>query len=205
MKFYDQVIRVPIDNVKANSYNPFGMDEKTMAKEIRSIEKDGFVGAIEVRLDPDKTDCYIIVDGEQRYNAAKKVGYKEIPIIVTDKDDLKEAKITTIKRNTLKGSVDTIKMASLINNLMEEHKATASELAEELGWSDDTIERLRVMEEDSLKNIDIEKMNKTLLEDKSETLDNIFEVVVTCKDESEQKKIYNFCTENGYKFRIIAL
>lgn len=207
MKFYDQIIRVDVNKVKANSYNPFRMDEAMMQKEIASIKKDGFVGAIEVRNDPNQEGNYIIVDGEQRYTAAKKLGYTEIPIIITDKDNLKDAKITTIKRNTLKGNVDTIKMAALITNLMEEGKMTVRELSEELGWSDDTIQRLAELDNDipEMKNTEEiepteekpeDKQYKLLLTFNEEQWNVLIETLKDTDGETNAEKIINLCENN---------
>jgi len=153
MKFHDDIKRVALEDVRPNEYNPFSMDGKTMKKEMQSIKTDGFVGAIEVRQDPDDEKKYIIVDGEQRWTAAKNLGYTEIPILVTGKDDVGEAKVTTIKRNVLKGNLDTLKMASLISSLVDEHNYTIEDLADELGWADETVKRLQEMSDEDMEAI----------------------------------------------------
>lgn len=140
MKFYDKPIRVPVNRIHPNEYNPFAMNEKVFAKEVKSIKEDGFIGAIEVRKDPEKIGEYIIVDGEQRFRAAKEAGYTEIPVLVTEKDDVAQAKITTIKRNALKGDPDTIKMAHLLTSLTEEHGISVEDLTDQLGWEKEMIE-----------------------------------------------------------------
>lgn len=93
---YDKskLIIIPIDRVKANSWNPKDKDTKEFRQVVRSLELYGFRQPILVR--EAENDTFEILDGEQRYTAALELGYTDIPVynlgVVSDT----EAKAATI-------------------------------------------------------------------------------------------------------------
>jgi ParB/RepB/Spo0J family partition protein len=161
-KFYSIPEFVPIDSIEPNEYNPNVMPDHVLKRTKKLIERDGFVGAIEVRKHPKKEGKYIIVDGEHRWTVAKEIGYTKIPILLTGKDIEKDAKITTFVRNETKGSPDTIKTAALVHNLLTEHNCTVSELAEEFMMTEQTISQLDSFKDEIpvLPNEDIKEIVK---------------------------------------------
>jgi len=111
-----QIQMVEIKKIVPNDYNPNEMPEELFEGIKNNIKRTGFVGAIVVR--PTKKGKYVIIDGEHRYKALKRVGAKEVPCIVMDLDD-SDAKINTIAWNKLRGTANPIKLAHAIHDLTE--------------------------------------------------------------------------------------
>ncbi len=109
-----EIKNLPIDKVRANSWNPNQMDAKTMAKLKSDIQRRGFVQPILVRQTND--DEWEIIDGYHRWSVLHELGYKEVPAIVIDMDDT-EAKLKTIQLNYMRGNAVPIRLANLIHDL----------------------------------------------------------------------------------------
>lgn len=109
--------------------------------------------------------------------------YREV-----DWDETKE-KAANIAANQHGGEFDDEKLAEILNELS---KIPDFDFDMELLGFDDM--KLKILM-DSINNeiINIEKYIP------------IFEVVVSCKNEIEQKKIYNLMTQKGYKCRVLTL
>lgn len=97
MKDFDptKVLKVQIDNVEPNDYNPKEKDTPEYRNVVRSIQLNGLKQPIFVR-EVDGNDNFVIVDGEQRWTAAKELGYKEIYVYNLGKISEEEAKSLTI-------------------------------------------------------------------------------------------------------------
>ena len=90
----DRLVIVPIGSVKANGWNPKDKDTKEFKQVIRSLELYGFRQPILVREGADGK--YEILDGEQRYTAAKELAYTDVPVYNLGKISDTEAKAATI-------------------------------------------------------------------------------------------------------------
>ena len=71
------ILKVKIDEVIPNDYNPKGKDTKEYKNVVKSLVENGLQQPIMVR---EQDGQYIIVDGEQRYTAAKELGFEDIYI-----------------------------------------------------------------------------------------------------------------------------
>lgn len=85
-----KVKKVSIKKVVPNTWNPKDKKTEDYEKVKESIFQKGLRGTIAVRQHPEFKTKYEIIDGEQRYTAAKELGYEEIYIYdegeVSDKD-----------------------------------------------------------------------------------------------------------------------
>lgn len=86
----------PIDQVTPNGYNPKEPDTPDFRKVVASVKANGLRGAIIVRDHPHQADCVEIIDGQQRWTAAKELGYKEVWVYNEGDVDEKKAKELTI-------------------------------------------------------------------------------------------------------------
>lgn len=91
---FTKLKKVPIEQVKANGWNPKDKDTKEYKQVLRSIAQNGLRDPVVVR-ELGKDD-YEVIDGEQRYTAAKELGYSEIYVYNEGKMTEKEAKALTI-------------------------------------------------------------------------------------------------------------
>ena len=85
--------KVKIDEVEANDYNPKAKETKEYQNVVKSLRINGLQQPIMVR---ELNGKYIIVDGEQRYTAAKELGFEEIYIYNFGEISDEDAKATTI-------------------------------------------------------------------------------------------------------------
>ena len=90
----DKLVILPIDSIKANKWNPKNKDTKEYKQVVRSLELHGFRQPILVRESDDGK--YEILDGEQRYTAAKELAYTDVPVYNLGKISDTEAKAATI-------------------------------------------------------------------------------------------------------------
>lgn len=90
-----KIIKVPIDKVEPNDYNPKEKNTKEYKNVVESIRRNGFKQPIFVR-EEEGNDNYVIVDGEQRWTAANELGYKDIYIYNLGNISEEEAKALTI-------------------------------------------------------------------------------------------------------------
>lgn len=88
-----RIMRVSIDDVYANDYNPKKKNTPEYKKVVRSLQLNGLKQPIMVR---EVEGQYVIVDGEQRYTAAKELGYTELYIYNLGDIPEAEAKALTL-------------------------------------------------------------------------------------------------------------
>lgn len=131
-----------------------------------------------------------IIAGHGRLMAARKLGYTEVPTI--ELSDLTEAQ----------------KKAYIIAD---------NRLALNAGWDDDLL-KLEIQELSELNfnldllgfdAIELAKMFDDLQDEenelKEEKYSEVFNIIVECKDEHEQEKIFNRLDSEGYKCRVQSL
>ena len=132
-----------------------------------------------------------IIAGHGRLLAARKLGHKEVPTI------------------ELTGLTDTQKKAYIIAD---------NKLALNAGWDDEVlkIEIKELSESDfdltllgfddiELANLFDEKPEDEEKDLKEESYNEVFNIIIECKDESEQEKIFNRLDSEGYKCRVQSL
>ena len=117
------VIRVPIEKIQANSYNPNRVSEPEMRLLIKSILEDGYTMPI-VCYYIAGVDRYEIVDGFHRYTAMKtcdEIAVREegcLPVSIIDKP-LSERIASTIRHNRARGSHAIDLMVDIVAQLTE--------------------------------------------------------------------------------------
>lgn len=81
---------------------------------------------------------YEIIDWAHRYRAMKELGFTDVACIVIQSSDM-DARVKTVAMNKFRGSVDELKMASLIEELKTKYMMTEFEIEEKLGLTEDEI------------------------------------------------------------------
>ena len=117
------VIRVPIEKVQANSYNPNKVSPPEMKLLVKSILEDGYTMPVVCYYITDN-DLYEIVDGFHRYLAMKtcpEIAEREgncLPVSVIDKS-LSERIASTIRHNRARGTHNIDLMVDIVAKLTE--------------------------------------------------------------------------------------
>lgn len=127
------LMNLNIDEIEPGEYQPRKkMDEQGLVELSESIRSQGIMQPILVRKK--NNGRYEIIAGERRWQASKKAGMKEIPVLVkeiSDSSALAMALIENIQREDL----NIIEEAQGIKRLLEEFKMTHEEAAVALGKS----------------------------------------------------------------------
>ncbi|MSN96632.1 ParB/RepB/Spo0J family partition protein [Campylobacter sp. FMV-PI01] len=122
----DLVLEIDIEKIYPNPYQPRKkFDENTIDELSKSIQKHGLIQPIIVFK---KDDDYVLIAGERRLRATKKIGASTIKAIVADigSRNLRElALIENIQRQDL----NPIELANSYKELIEEYKITQEDLS----------------------------------------------------------------------------
>ena len=82
--------KISISSIVRNKYQPRKKFDKESLEELtNSIKERGIIQPIVVRRSEDQDGKYEIIAGERRWLAAQKAGLHEVPVVVTEADDLK--------------------------------------------------------------------------------------------------------------------
>lgn len=146
---------VPIADVYANDYNPNIVAVPEMNLLEISIIENGFCYPIAVIEDDNNKYC--IVDGFHRYMVAKKLGLKEIPIVILEHNIVKRI-AATIQFNRARGTHQVLDMSKIVIKLVKEGK-TDNEIAELLGMDGEEVFRLKQLSglKEAFKNKEFSK------------------------------------------------
>ena len=140
------VIAVPIEKIRPNSYNPNSVAPPEMKLLYESIKADGYTMPV-VCYYAKKQDMYIIVDGFHRYRVMMEnpdIYEREgglLPVAVIDKP-LDHRMASTIRHNRARGSHSVDLMSNIVRELHEIGRSDAW-IAKNLGMSKDEILRLK--------------------------------------------------------------
>lgn len=140
------VISVPVEKVKPNSYNPNAVAPPEMKLLYESIREDGYTMPVVCYYSKEK-DIYVIVDGFHRYRVMmehKDIYEREngmLPVSVIDKS-IDRRMVSTIRHNRARGNHDVDLMSNIIKDLHEIGRSDAW-ISKHLGMERDEILRLK--------------------------------------------------------------
>lgn len=127
-----ELVWVDVDKVRPNEFNPNVMDDEafeSLCDFMRNHSAEE-VDPIWIRRNG---GWFEIIDGEHRWKAAKKVGWRRLRAWVLDVEE-DYARAFNVRKNRERGRIDAIKFGKI---LFEEHEngATLEELAKKYGYS----------------------------------------------------------------------
>lgn len=156
---------VNINDLISPDFNPRLMSEEEMNKLEMSLKNYGYIDPIIVNRYNNH-----IVGGNQRYEALKSLGYKDIDVIFIDEPDLNREKALNLALNKISGEWDTPKLEIILDELTSE------------GFDLD----LTGFDKIELKEMSLEK-NIPLWEDVPDDLDNVTDDLIQEQKEKEKK------------------
>jgi len=140
------VLSVPIEKIRANSYNPNAVAPPEMKLLETSIWEDGYTMPIVCYYLKDE-DVYEIVDGFHRYSILKtsqRVFDREggmLPVVVIDKDETNRM-ASTIRHNRARGSHSIELMSNIVDELVTSGMSDAW-IIKHIGMDKDELLRLK--------------------------------------------------------------
>jgi ParB family chromosome partitioning protein len=153
--------KLSISDLVSNKFQPRKIfDEDNLQDLTNSIKARGIIQPIIVRKSSEDNSKYEIIAGERRWLAAQKAGLHEVPVVITDVDDLKSLEFAIIE-NVQRNDLNAIEEASGYQKLIEEFSYDQEKVAELIGKSRSHIAnflRLLVLPETVLKLIEAKKL-----------------------------------------------
>lgn len=126
------VVEIALDNLTPDPNQPRkSFDAEELANLAASIQGQGLIQPITVRVNPEASGKYIIVSGERRFRAVTSLGWQSVGCLVTQGDPAEIGLIENMQRVDL----NPIEEAEAIAMLMEARNYTHETVANRLGKS----------------------------------------------------------------------
>lgn len=132
---------IPVDELKANHYNPNRVMNAEMNLIEKSILKTGWIQPILVNKNK------IIIDGFHRWTLSRlstqlrDIYHGKVPCCVLNVSDA-EAMIITVRINRAKGTHLAFRMADYVKEIVQKHKVPIDQLARDIGATLDEVQLL---------------------------------------------------------------
>ena len=129
----EQLKEIAIDQIKMAPRQPRQLfDPEKLAELAESIRELGVIQPVVVR--PEAGGGYELIAGERRWRACKTLGYKTIPAVVKDYQDL-EATAVSLIENVQREDLNPLEEALAYHQLMEDFQLTQEEVSGRVGKS----------------------------------------------------------------------
>ena len=153
--------KLPLSDLMSNKFQPRKIfDEESLHDLTISIKERGIIQPIIVRNSSEDTSKYEIIAGERRWIAAQKAGLHEVPVVVTNVDDLKSLEFAIVE-NVQRNDLNPIEEAHGYKRLIDEFAYDQEKVAQFIGKSRSHIAnflRLLSLPEAVLKLIELKKL-----------------------------------------------
>ena len=136
-------------------------DEESLQDLTNSIKERGIIQPIIVRKSKENKLKYEIIAGERRWLAAQKAGLHEVPVVITDVDDLKSLEFAIVE-NVQRNDLNAIEEALGYQRLIDEFSYDQDKVAKFIGKSRSHIAnylRLLGLPDEVLKLIETKKIS----------------------------------------------
>ena len=126
---------VPINDLLKNKFQPRKIfDEDKLNDLTKSIAERGILQPIIVRDHAQQDSKYEIIAGERRWLAAKKAGLTEVPVVITNVDDLKSLEFAIIE-NVQRDDLNPLEEAQGYQRLIDEFSYDHEKVSKFIGKS----------------------------------------------------------------------
>jgi len=153
--------KISISDLVSNKFQPRKtFDEDSLQDLTNSIKERGIIQPIIVRRSSEDNSKYEIIAGERRWLSAQKAGLHEVPVVITDVDDLKSLEFAIVE-NVQRNDLNAIEEARGYQRLIEEFSYDQEKVAQFIGKSRSHIAnflRLLSLPEVVLKLIETKKL-----------------------------------------------
>ena len=127
--------KLSISDLVSNKFQPRKIfDEENLEELANSIKERGIIQPIIVRKSSDDISKYEIIAGERRWLAAQKAGLHQVPVVITNVDDLKSLEFAIVE-NVQRNDLNVIEEASGYQRLIQEFSYDQEKVAQFIGKS----------------------------------------------------------------------
>jgi ParB family chromosome partitioning protein len=127
--------KLSLSDIIPNKYQPRKNFEKENLDDLaNSIKERGVIQPIIVRLSNSDKSKYEIIAGERRWLAARQAGLHEIPVVVTEADDLKSLEFAIVE-NVQRHDLNPLEEAQGYKRLIDEFSYDQEKVSKFIGKS----------------------------------------------------------------------
>ena len=153
--------QLPISDLVPNKYQPRKIFDETNLEDLtNSIKERGVIQPIIVRKSTENNSKFEIIAGERRWLAAQRAGFHNVPVVVTEVDDLKSLEFAIVE-NVQRHDLNPLEEAQGYKRLIDEFDYDQEKVSKFIGKSRSHITnclRLLTLPEDVIKLIEIQKL-----------------------------------------------
>ena len=127
--------KLSLSDIVPNKFQPRkNFDEENLDDLTNSIKERGVIQPIIVRKSNSNGSKYEIIAGERRWLAARKAGLHEIPVVVTEADDLKSLEFAIVE-NVQRHDLNPLEEAQGYRRLIDEFSYDQEKVSKFIGKS----------------------------------------------------------------------
>ena len=153
--------KLSISDIVSNRFQPRKIfEEDNLIDLANSIKERGIIQPIIVRKSQKHNLKYEIIAGERRWLAAQKAGLHEVPVVITEVDDVKSLELAIIE-NVQRHDLNAVEEAKGYQSLINDFAYDQEKVAKFIGKSRSHITnclRLLTLPEDVLKLVETKKL-----------------------------------------------
>ena len=134
-KVNSNVNKLSVSDLVRNKLQPRKIfDLENLEELTNSIKERGVIQPIIVRNSQDHSDKYEIIAGERRWLAAQNAGLHEVPVVITEADDLKSLEFAIVE-NVQRHDLNSIEEANGYQKLIDQFGYDQEKVAKFIGKS----------------------------------------------------------------------
>ena len=134
-KVETRINKLSLSEIMPNRYQPRkNFDQDNLNDLANSIRERGVIQPIIVRKSETDNSKYEIIAGERRWLAAQKAGLHDIPVVVTDVDDLKSLEFAIVE-NVQRNDLNPLEEAEGYKRLIDEFSYDQDKVSKFIGKS----------------------------------------------------------------------
>ena len=127
--------KLSLSEIVPNKYQPRkNFEEENLIDLTNSIKERGVIQPIIVRASNSDSSKYEIIAGERRWLAARKAGLHEIPVVITEADDLKSLEFAIVE-NVQRHDLNPLEEAQGYKRLIDEFAYDQEKVSKFIGKS----------------------------------------------------------------------
>ena len=160
-KVEDQTNQLQVSDIVPNKYQPRKIfDESNLEDLTNSIKERGMIQPIIVRKSNNDKSKFEIIAGERRWLAAQRAGLHNVPVVITEADDLKSLEFAIVE-NVQRHDLNPLEEAQGYRRLIDEFSYDQEKVSKFIGKSRSHITnslRLLNLPDDVIKLIETQKL-----------------------------------------------
>ena len=127
--------KLPLSDIIPNKFQPRkNFDEENLDDLTNSIKERGVIQPIIVRNSASESSKFEIIAGERRWLAARKAGLHDIPVVITQADDLKSLEFAIVE-NVQRHDLNPLEEAQGYKRLIDEFSYDQEKVSKFIGKS----------------------------------------------------------------------